>query len=62
MTEGTEHALEYVVAAGMFCMAIAMLIWLHGAMIQQITMLGKEPECVILFEREGGLGWNHSDE
>ena len=53
MTEGMEHALEYAVAGVLFCMAIAMLLWLHGAFVQQMQVLGREPERLILFEREG---------
>lgn len=62
MTEGTEHALEYAVGGCLFCMAIAMLLWLHGALMQQTKVFGKEPEYVILFEQEGVAEWSHSDE
>ena len=53
MTEGTEHALEYVVSGVLFCMAIAVLLWLHGAFMLQARTIGDTPERVILFEQKG---------
>ena len=53
MTEGIEHALEYVVAGAIFCMAIAMLLLLHAAFVSQAKTIGKTPERVILFEQKG---------
>lgn len=53
MTEGTEHSLEYVVSGLLFCMAIVILLWLHGAFMQQAKEIGNTPERVILFEQKG---------
>ena len=53
MTEGTEHMLEYVVSGVLFCMAIALLLRLHGAFMQQAEVIGNVPERVILFEQKG---------
>ena len=53
MSDGTEHALEYAVAGVLFCMAIGVLLWLHGAFMQQVQATGNEPERLILFETEG---------
>lgn len=51
MTESTERAMEYVFAGFLFCMALSILLWMHGATIQQWDAFGKEPERVIFFER-----------
>ncbi len=53
MTEGTEQTLEYAFSGVLFCMAIAMLLWMHSAFMQQAETVGSSPERVILFEREG---------
>ncbi len=53
MTEGTEHAMEYMFSGVLFVMAFAMLLWLHGAFMKQIQTLGNTPDRLILFEREG---------
>lgn len=53
MTEGMEHAFEYVTAGILFCMAVAMLLWLHGAFLQQLQVVGKAPERLIMLEQEG---------
>ena len=42
MTDGVEHALEYVVSGVLFCMAMAMLLWMHGAFMKQAEMLALE--------------------
>lgn len=57
MTEGVEHALEHVFAGVLFCIAVTMLLWLHGMFMQQVQSAGKEPERLILFEEDGG--WKH---
>ena len=59
MTEGIEHALEYVLGGVLFCMAIVILLQLHGAFLKQIHMLGRTPEQLILFEQEGEEEWRH---
>lgn len=51
MTESMEHAMEYAFAGFLFCMAFSILLWIHGAVIQHMKVLGKEPERVIFFER-----------
>lgn len=53
MTEGTEHALEYACSGVMFCMAIAMLLWLHSAFMRQAEVIGRTPERVTMFEQKG---------
>ncbi len=53
MTEGTEHSLEYVISGLLFCVALAMLLWLHGAFLRQAQVIGNEPERLILMEQEG---------
>ena len=53
MTDGGEHALEYVVSGVLFCMAMAMLLWMHGAFMKQAEMVGHTPERMILYEQEG---------
>ena len=53
MTDGTEHALETVTAGVLFCMAIALLLGLHNAFVQQTKVLGTAPERLILLEQEG---------
>ena len=55
MTDSTEHALEAVVAGSLFCMAIVVLLWLHGAFMQQIQRFGDFPERLILMECEGEM-------
>lgn len=53
MTEGTEHSMEYVISGLLFCMALTMLLWLHGAFLKQTRVIGTEPERLILMEQEG---------
>lgn len=53
MTDGTEHALEYVLSGVLFCMALTMLLWLHGAFTKQTEVIGDTPDRIILFEQEG---------
>lgn len=53
MTEGTEYSLEFAVSGLLFCMAIAMLLWLHRGFLQQTEAIGAAPERLILMEREG---------
>lgn len=55
MTEGAEHGMEAVFAGILFCMAVAVLLWLHGAFMGQISRLGDSPERLILTEYEGGM-------
>lgn len=50
MTDGTEHILGGV----LFCIAIALLLRLHGMYTQQVKDAGKEPNRVILFEQTEG--------
>ncbi len=52
MTEGTEHALEYMAAGILFCMGFIMLIWFHKAFVQQTHVLGNMPNRLILSEQE----------
>jgi len=52
MSEGVEHALEYMAAGLLFCIAVVMLFRLYGAFMQQAEKIGKEPERLILFEWE----------
>lgn len=59
MTEETEHALEFVFAGVLFCMAIVGLMRLHGAFMHQIHTIGTVPERLILFEETGGDEWKH---
>jgi len=53
MTEGIEHSLEFVFAGVLFCMSIAMLVWLHGAFMRQVQIIGRVPERLILLEESG---------
>lgn len=53
MTEGTEHSLEFAVSGLLFCMALAMLLWLHNAFLKQTEVIGTAPERLILMEQEG---------
>ena len=53
MTEGTEQVLEYVASGVLFCMAIAMLLWIHGAFLKQVEEIGNVPDRVILYEQKG---------
>lgn len=54
MSESTEHALEYMLGGALFCMAITMMIWLHGTFLQQVQMAGRAPERLILAEQSEG--------
>lgn len=51
MTESTERAMEYAFAGILFCMALSILLRLHGTVMQQMKVLGKDPERVIFLER-----------
>lgn len=51
MNESTEHALEYALSGVLFCMAIALMIWLHGTYLQQLQVVGRVPERLILAEQ-----------
>lgn len=51
MAEGTEQAMEHIMGGILFCMAIALLLWFHTVAEEQLQMLGKEPERLILFEQ-----------
>ncbi len=53
MTEGTEQALEYACSGVLFCMAVVILVWLHGAWMRQAQVMGNAPERVIMFEQKG---------
>lgn len=53
MTDGTEQALEYVAGGILFCIAVSMLLWLNTAFLQQMEVLGRAPERLILFEQKG---------
>lgn len=55
MTEGTEHALEYMTAGVLFCMGLFMVLWLHKSFMQQVNMLGNMPKRTILFEQGGDM-------
>ena len=61
MSESIEHALEHAVAGVLFCIAVAMLLWLHGTFVRQIKLTGKSPERLIMAEQSEGREWNHSD-
>ncbi len=50
MTDGIERAIESVFAGVLFCIALGMMLWLHGAFMQSLDIVGKEPEQLILFE------------
>lgn len=51
MTEGTEHAIEHIMGSILFCMAVALLLWFHTVTQEQLQVLGKEPERLILLEQ-----------
>lgn len=51
MTEGVEHGLEIAFAGLLFSLAVTLLLWLHGAFVQQTQVLGRMPERLILMER-----------
>ena len=59
MTEGTEHGMECVFFAVLFCLAVSMLLWLHKAAARQLQVIDKEPERAILFEQTEESGWKH---
>jgi len=61
MSESIEHALEHVLAGVLFCMAVVMLLWLHGTFVRQVQLTGKSTERLIMAEQSGGREWNHSD-
>ena len=54
MSESIEHALEHVVAGVLFCIAIAMLFWLHSTFLQQVQLTGRTSERLILTEQGEG--------
>ncbi|MBQ8800003.1 MAG: hypothetical protein IJZ55_10600 [Lachnospiraceae bacterium] len=54
MTEGIEHALEVAFSGVLFCGAVILLLWLHGAFCKQLECVGICPEQMILFEESGG--------
>ena len=55
MTQGMEHTMEAIFAGIIFCMAVVVLLWLHGAFMGQIHRFGDVPERLILTEDEGGM-------
>lgn len=57
MTESIEHALEYVLGSVLFCMAVILLLRLHGRFLEQMYIFGEQPEQLILFEQKGEDGW-----
>lgn len=62
MSEGVGKALETIVAGGLFCVAVTMLLLLHTALLQQAEGFEGMPEQLILFEEGKGELWRHSDE
>lgn len=62
MSENMEYALEHVIAGVLFCMAVAMLLWLHGVFLQQVSFAGRASEQLILVEQSEGQEWNRLDE
>lgn len=52
MTEGVERATEHVIAGILFCMAITLLLWFHGTLVQQTGVFGKDAGRLIISERE----------
>lgn len=61
MSENIEHALEHMVAGLFFCMAIAMLLWLHGTFLQQVRVVGRYSERLVMLEQCEERKWNHLD-
>lgn len=57
MTEGVEQGLEMAFAGLLFSMAIALLLWMHGAFLHQAQKIGSTPERLILMEEKGDEGW-----
>ncbi len=62
MSENIEHALEHAVAGVLFCTAVAMLLWIHGTFVQQVRLIGRSSERLIMAEQSEGWEWNRSDE
>ena len=62
MSESIEHALEHVMAGVLFCTAVAMMFWLHGMFLQQVRLIGRSSERLIMAEQSEGWEWNRSDE
>lgn len=54
MSESIEHGLEHTVAGVLFCMAIAMMFWLHSTFLQQVRMTGRSSERLIMVEQSEG--------
>lgn len=54
MSESIENALEHMVAGVLFCVAIAMLFWLHGTFLYQVQLIGRSPERLIMSEQSEG--------
>lgn len=52
MTEGTEQVIEHIIGGVLFCIAIACLLWFHTVTEEQLQVVGKEPERLILFEQD----------
>lgn len=52
MTEGVERAVEHVIAGILFCVAIGLLLWLHGTLVQQTTVFGTDAGRLLVSERE----------
>ena len=52
MTEGIEQAIEHIVGGILFGTALLLLLWFHAVTEEQLQMLGKEPERLILFEQD----------
>lgn len=62
MSESIEHAMEYIVAGVLFCVAIAMLLLLHGMFLDQVRVTGKASDRLIMIEQSEEREWKHSDE
>lgn len=62
MSESIEHAMEYIVAGVLFCVAIAMLLLLHGMFLNQVRVTGKSSDRLIMIEQSEEREWKLSDE